>query len=385
MDFDLTEEQTLLRASIDRMFDAAYADAAQRKTWQAEPGGWNAEIWARYGELGLLGLGFAEADGGFGGGPVETMLVMEAIGRTLALEPYLATVVLGGGFLRFGGTAAQRAALVPRIADGTLRLAFAHTERQARYDLADVATSARRDGGGFVLDGAKSVVLHGDSAGMLVVSARLSGARRARDGIGLFLVPADAPGVSRQGYATQDGLRAAEVRLADVRLPADAAIGDPADGLALIERVVDGAIAAVAAEAVGAMQALQQMTVAYLKTRQQFGTTIGSFQALQHHAADMLVALEQARSMAMYAAMLAEAPDDSERRTAMAAVKVQINESARQIGEAAIQLHGGIAMTQEYQAGHYFRRLTMIGSLFGDTAHHLRALADAGGLGGAAG
>ena len=384
MDFDLSEEQGLLRDSVGRLIDDSYGDFDRRKAYAAEPHGFSAALWARYAELGLLGLPFAESDGGYGGGPVETMLVMEAIGRGLALEPYLATVVLGGGFLRLGGNAAQRAQLVPRIADGTLRLAFAHAERQARYDLADVTTTARREGDGFVLDGAKSLVLHGDFADLLVVSARLSGGRRDRGGLGLFLVAADAPGVVRRGYGTQDGQRAAEVTLEQVRVAPDAAIGVPGDGYALIERVVDGALAALCAEAVGAMQALHEMTVEYLKTRKQFGVPIGSFQALQHRAADMLVALEQARSMAMYAAMMADATDDAERHTAIAAAKVQVNDSARMIGQTAIQLHGGIAMTQEYKAGHYFRRLTMIESLFGDTEHHLRAVAEGGGLLGAA-
>jgi pimeloyl-CoA dehydrogenase small subunit len=380
MDFDLTEEQSLLRASVDRLIDDAYGDFEKRKAYQAEPSGWSAVLWSRYAELGLLGLPFAEEDGGHGGGPVETMLVMEAIGRALALEPYLATVVLGGSFVRFGGKPAQRARFVPRIANGSLRLAFAHVERQARYDLADVAASARREGSGFLLNGAKSVVLHGDSAEMLVVSARLAGGRRERRGIGVFLVDTTAPGVSRRGYRTQDGQRAAEVTLENVFVAADAVLGDPEDGLPLIERAVDLALAAVAAEAVGAMQALQQITIEYLKTRKQFGAPIGSFQALQHRAADMLVALEQARSMAMYAAMMAEEPEAAVRRTAIAAAKVQINESARMIGQTAIQLHGGIAMTQEYKAGHYFKRLTMIESLFGDTDHHLRKVADSGGL-----
>jgi pimeloyl-CoA dehydrogenase small subunit len=380
MDFDLTEEQRLLRDSVDRLIDDAYGDFEKRKAYAAEPHGFSAALWGRFAELGLLGLPFAEADGGYGGGPVETMLVMEAIGRGLALEPYLSTVVLGGGFIRLGGSDAQRRRLLPRIADGSLRLAFAHTERQARYDLFDVATMARAEGDGFVLEGAKSVVLHGDSADLLVVGARLSGTRRDRAGIGLFLVDAGAGGVVRRGYPTQDGQRAAEITLEHVRVPADAMLGAPGEGLALIERVTDGAIAALCAEAVGAMAALHALTVDYLKTRKQFGVPIGSFQALQHRAADMLVALEQARSMAMYAAMMADAPDAVERHIAMAAARVQIDDSARMVGQAAIQLHGGIGMTQEYKAGHYFKRLTMIGMTFGDTDHHLRAVADAGGL-----
>lgn len=385
MDFDLTEEQRLLRDSVDRLIDDAYGDFDKRRAYAAEPNGFSAALWTRFAELGLLGLPFAEADGGYGGGPVETMLVMEAIGRGLALEPYLSTVVLGGGFVRLGGNDAQRRRLLPRIADGSLRLAFAHTERQARYDLFDVATTARAEGGGFVLDGAKSVVLHGDSADLLVVGARLSGARRDRAGIGLFLVDAGAQGVTRRSYPTQDGQRAAEITLEHVRVPADAMLGAPGDGLALIGRVTDTAIAALCAEAVGAMAALHALTVDYLKTRKQFGVPIGSFQALQHRAADMLVALEQARSMAMYAAMMADAPDAAERHIAMAAARVQIDDSARMVGQAAIQLHGGIGMTQEYKAGHYFKRLTMISMMFGDTDHHLRAVAEAGGLAGDAG
>ena len=380
MDFDFSEEQSLLRDSVARLVEDAYGDFDKRRAYAKEPHGFSDALWTRYAELGLLGLPFAEADGGFGGGPVETMLVMEAIGRGLALEPYFSAIVLGGGFLRLGGSAAQRAALVPRIADGSLRLAFAHGERQARYDLADVATTARAEGDGFVLNGAKGLVLHGDSADRLVVSARLSGGRRDRAGIGVFLVDAEAPGVTRRGYGTQDGQRAAEVTLANVRVGADAMLGAPGAGHALIERVVDATLAALCAEAVGAMQTLHDMTVDYLKTRKQFGVSIGSFQALQHRAADMLVALEQARSMAMYAAMMAEAEDAAERHTAIAAAKVQVNESARFVGQTAIQLHGGIAMTQEYKAGHYFKRLTMIDQMFGDTDHHLRAVVDGGGL-----
>jgi pimeloyl-CoA dehydrogenase small subunit len=381
MDFDLTEEQRLLKESVDRVINDAYGDFEKRKEHQRGSRGFSDALWSTYAEVGLLGLPFEERHGGFGGGPVETMIVMEALGRGLAVEPYLATVVLGGGFLRHGGTEAQRERLIPKIADGSLTLAFAHLERQARYDLSDVATTARpTDGGGFVLDGLKGVVPHGDSAGLLVVSARTAGARREGEGISLFLVDPTAPGVARRGYPTQDGLRAAEITLDGVRVEADAVLGEMGRGLPLVERVVDLALAAVCAEAVGAMEALQQMTVDYLKTRQQFGVTIGSFQALQHRAADMLVAVEQARSMALYAAMMAEAPDAAERRTATAAAKAQINRSARQVGQEAIQLHGGIAMTMEYKAGHYFKRLTMIESFFGDTDHHLGVVADAGGL-----
>jgi pimeloyl-CoA dehydrogenase small subunit len=379
MDFELSDEQRLLRQSLERLLAERY-DFAARQRFTKEPAGFSEALWRQYAELGLLALPFAESDGGIGGGPVETMIVMEEFGRALALEPYLATVVLGGGFLRLGGSAALRAALVPQIAGGGLRLAFAHAERQARYHLSDVATVARRDGTGFVLDGAKSLVLHGDAADKLVVSARVSGAQRDRDGLALFLVDVAADGVARRGYPTIDGLRAAEVTLANVRVAADAAIGEPGDAFGLIERVVDGAIAALAAEAIGAMAAMHALTIDYLKTRRQFGVPIGNFQVLQHRAAEMLIALEEARSLALYATMMADEPDATERRKAMAAAKVQIGRSGRILGQGAIQLHGGIGMTMEHKLGHYFKRVTMIDTLFGDADHHLAALARMGGL-----
>jgi len=379
MDFELTEEQRLLRESVERLMADRYDFAVRKRAMQA-PGGFSAELWQQYAELGLLGLPFAESDGGLGGGPIETMIVMEAFGRALALEPYLATVVLGGGLLRLGGSAEMRQRLVPQVASGATKLAFAHAERQARYDLADVATTARKDGAGFVLDGAKSLVLHGDEADQLVVSARLSGAQRDRGGLALFLVDARADGVTRRGYPTVDGLRAAEVALSGVRVAADAAIGEPGEGFALIERMVEGAIAALAAEAVGAMAAMHETTVEYLKVRKQFGVPIGNFQVLQHRAADMLVALEEARSMALLATMMVDEPDAAERKKAIAAAKVQIGRSGRIVGQGAVQLHGGIGMTMENKVGHYFKRVTMIDTLFGDADHHLAALARMGGM-----
>ena len=379
MDFALTEEQELLRHSVQRLFADHYGFDA-RKRYAQEPGGYSRALWARYAELGLLGLPFAEEHGGSAGGPVETMIVMEEVGRALALEPYLSTVVLAGGLLRLGGGKALCADLVPKIAGGDLMLAFAHAERQSRYDLADVAASARREGAGYVLDGAKSLVLHGDSAGKFIVSARLSGGQRDRDGLALFVVDAVAKGVSTRGYGTVDGLRAAEVTLAGVRVDAGAAIGEPGKAYPLIERVVDTAIAALAAEAVGAMTAMQEQTVDYMKTRKQFGVTIGSFQALQHRAAEMLVALEQARSMAMLATMMAAEENVRERRQAISAAKVQIGRSARIVGHGAIQIHGGIGMTMEAKVGHYFKRVTTIDATFGDADYHLGLLAESGGL-----
>src|SRR5208282_5059715 len=275
---------------------------------------------------------------------------------------------------------AMRAELIPQIAGGDLILAFAHSERQSRYDLADIAARARRDGAGFVIDGAKSLVLHGDSAKKFVVSARLAGGQNDRDGVGLFLVDAAANGVSTRGYATVDGQRAAEVTLNGVRVDAGAAIGEPGAAFPLIQRIADLAIAALAAEAVGAMAAMHEATVDYMKTRKQFGVTIGSFQALQHRAADMLIAVEQARSMAMLATMMAAEDDVRERRQAVSAAKVQIGRSGRIVGQGAVQIHGGIGMTMETKVGHYFKRLTTIDTMFGDADYHLGIVAEGGGL-----
>jgi pimeloyl-CoA dehydrogenase small subunit len=375
MDFELSEEQLLLRQSVTRVLADHYG-FEKRTAFMREPEGWSRDNWRRYAELGLLGLAFAEEEGGSSGGPVETMIVMDAFGRALVVEPYFATVVLGGNLLRHGG----QSAFLPKIAAGEVLVGFAHAEPQARYDLADVATTARKDGSGYIIDGTKTLVLHGDSADQFVVSARLSGGRRDQSGLALFLVDGKTEGVSRRGYPTIDGQRAAEVTFANVRVGADAAIGEPGDTFPLIARVTDTAIAALAAEAVGCMAAMQELTVEYLKTRKQFGIPIGGFQVLQHKAADMLIALEQARSMAMLAAMMVDEPDAAERRKTMAAVKVQIGRSGRLIGKEAIQLHGGIGMTDEYKIGHYFKRVTVIDTLFGDADHHLAILAGSDGL-----
>ena len=328
-------------------------------------------------ELGLLGLPFAEDEGGFGGGSVDVGLVMEAFGRGLVLEPYFAAVVLCGALLRHGASAGERAELVDGVVAGTRTLAFAQAERQSRYSLNDVKTSAKREGDGFRITGSKSLVLHGDSADTLLVSARTSGGERDRDGISLFRVEANAPGVSRRGFPTQDGLRAAEVTFDG---SPGVLLGTEGGALPAIERAEDEAIAALCAEAVGLMQAMHDLTVDYLKTRKQFGRAIGENQALQHRAVDMYVSLEQARSMALFATMMAGSDDANERRRAIHAAKVQVGQSGRHIGQEAVQLHGGIGMTMEYSVGHYFKRMTMIERTFGDTQMHLSALARLGGL-----
>ena len=376
MDIDLSDEQRLLKDSVDRLIQDRYGFEA-RRGFRAEPDGWSRDIWRQFAELGVLGLPFAEEDGGFGGGAVETAIVLEAFGRALVVEPYFATVVLCGGLLRHAGSAGQRAALAPGIAAGERLLAYAQIERQSRYSLNDVLTRAEPDGAGWRVTGEKSLVLHGDSAGTLLVTARTAGAHRDRHGIGLFMVDAAAPGVTRRGYPTQDGQRAAEITFANA--PAEA-LGDVAEALPVLERVQDEAIAALCAEAVGVMQAMHAMTLDYMKTRKQFGRAIGENQALQHRAVDMYVSLEQARSMSLYATMMATEADAVERQRAMHAAKVQIGRSGRHIGQEAVQLHGGIGVTMEYAVGHHFKRMTMIERGYGDTDSHLAALARLGGL-----
>ena len=302
---------------------------------------------------------------------------MEAFGRGLVVEPYLACVVMSGALLRHLASPEQRARLVPEIAAGERVLAHAQVERQSRYSLNDVTTRAERDGAGWRLHGAKSLVLHGDTADTLLVTARTGGEHRDRHGIGLFLTAAEGEGVSRRGYPTQDGMRAAEIEFDGAGAEA---VGDPAEALPALERAQDEVLAALCSESVGVMQVMHDLTVEYLKTRKQFGRPIGDNQALQHRAVDMYVSLEQARSMSLFATMMVSETDAVERQRAMHAAKVQIGRSGRHIGQEAVQLHGGIGVTMEYAVGHYFKRMTMIERAFGDTELHLAALARLGGL-----
>ncbi len=376
MDFDLNDDQRLLKDSVDRLIADKYG-FDHRRGFMAEPGGWSRTMWAQFAELGLLGLPFSEELGGFGGGPVESMIVAEAFGRGLVVEPYLATVVLGGGLIRRAADPAMQAELLGQVAAGELLLAFAHVERQSRYELHNVSTIARQEGGRWRLEGEKGVVLHGDTANKLLVTARTAGGTRDRAGIGLFLVDVPSEGISVRGYPTQDGLHAAEVSLAGATgIP----LGDPANALPIVERVVDEALAFLAAEAVGIMESMHASTIDYMKQRKQFGRAIGDFQALQHRAVDMYVLLEQARSMALLATMMADEDDAVERHKAAAAAKVQIGRSGRKLGQEAIQLHGGIGVTMEYMVGHHFKRMSMIELMFGDADSHLEKLAEMGGV-----
>jgi pimeloyl-CoA dehydrogenase small subunit len=372
MNFEFSEEQSLFKNSLDRMMAETYSFEARQKALKAGAAG--VDGWAKLAELGVLGLAVEEDYGGFGGGPAETMIVMEAFGRYLVNEPYLTTAILAGTPLRRAGTEQQKQQLFSLVAEGSLKLAFAHAERQARYDLNYVSTKATRDGDSWIVEGSKEGVLYGDQAGLLIVSARTSGGVDDPHGVTLFLVDPGAPGVAIVGYDTHDGGRAADVTLNKVRVGHISVLGNIDQASPVILEASDRATAALCMEAVGAMAALHELTVDYLKVRKQFGVAIGSFQALQHRAVNMYIALEQARSMALYALLMAESDDAMERQKAISSAKVQINRSARFIGQQAIQLHGGIGMTTEYQAGHYFKRLTMIETQLGDTDYHASRL-----------
>jgi pimeloyl-CoA dehydrogenase small subunit len=376
MDFDYTEEQQLLKDAVDKYLAKNYSFEQRRQIIDSREG-MSATAWEGFASLGILGVPIPQEFGGFGGGGVDVMLVMESLGRALVVEPYLSTVILAGSTIALGGSDAQRRILLPRIADGSMKFAFAHTEPGTRWELDRVQTRARQEGGMWVIDGHKSVVVHGGVADLLIVSARTSGAPGSRSGITLFFVNPAEKGVMGREYPTYDGMRAAEVTFDNVAISPESVIGVLDNGYALLDAVVDRGIAAVCAEAVGCMSALHAATVEYLKTRQQFGVPIGRFQALQHRAVDMLIHCEQARSMAMLAAVKVDSPDAAERRRAVSAAKEFIGRAARFVGQQAIQLHGGMGMTDELNVGHYFKRLTAIDTTFGNGELHLDRFSEA--------
>src|SRR5258707_2282979 len=375
MEFNYSEEQLALQDSLQRFMSREY-DFEKRRAYAASPSGFWAEAWGQYAELGLLALPFPEELGGLGGNAVDSMRVMEQFGRGLLLEPYLSTVVTCGGLLRDAASAAMNQKLLPQIAAGTLKLSLAAYEAAGRYDLAFVGCTAQASGGTWRLSGRKSVVLDGASAETFLVSARSSGKVGERDGISLFLVPRDAKGLSIGAYPTQSGARAADLLLENVAVSADAMIGAPGRALPIIERAVDRAIAALCAEAVGIINALNQATLDYLKTRKQFGVAIGTFQALKHKMADMLIAAEQSRSMAIIAAVHADSEDAADRHRAVSAAKAYIGQAARLVGQHAVQMHGGLGVVDELIVSHYFKRLTLIHLTFGDSDHHLAGFSE---------
>ena len=370
MDFELTSDQKLLQDAVQRFIAEEYAfDSRQRILATAH--GFSDAIWKRLAEQGVLSVGLPEEHGGVGG-PVEIMVVMEQLGAGLVLEPFLSTVVLGAGLIARHGTPAQKSALLPRVIEGHSRIALAHYEPGARYALEQVNARARMVDGRFVLSGTKSVVLDAASADLLIVSAcdETSGA------LSLFLVDPRATGIKLNRYRTHDGRNAADIELAGVALGTEQLLGARGAALVALEEALDHAIAALCAEAVGIMEALNQATLDYLRTRVQFGQAIGRFQTLQHRMADMFMMAVQARSMSLLATGRCAASDARRRHRDICAAKAFVGKAARYIGQQAVQLHGGMGMSAELIVSHYFKRLTMINATFGDCDHHLGIISD---------
>lgn len=370
MDFNFTEEQDMVRDGLSRLVRESY-DIETRRGVVNSDSGWRPEIWSQLAELGILGMPFSEADGGFGGGAIDAMIVMEEFGKGLVVEPFVPTVVCAGGFFKHGGSDAQKAEHIGGIVSGERVYAFAYAEPQGRFDLADLQTTAKKDGSGYVLNGHKAVVIGAPWATHLVVTARTGGDRRDKSGISVFVIEKGADGVVTRDYPTVDGRRASEVYFENCAVPADALIGEEGSALPLIERVTDEAIAAQCAEACGAMKVAHAMTVEYSRQRKQFGVPIGKFQVLQHRMVDMFTEYEQSVSMT-YLATLKLDESERDRKLAVSAAKVRVGQAAHHIGRDAIQIHGGMGMTDELAVGHYFKRLTIFDSEFGNIDHHMK-------------
>jgi hypothetical protein len=362
MNFDLSEEQTMIQDSIARFVQDNYA-LEKRNATVAQAHGFSDQHWQQFAELGWLSIPFAEEFGGFGGGPVDTMVIMQELGRGIVAEPFLPTVLLFGGLLEAGASDELKNDLIPQIIAGELQGAFAYLERQSRYEITDIKTRARQDGVNWVLNGEKTVVLNGGAAQKLVVAARTSGEQSDRAGITLFLVDAFADGLESISYRMTDGREAANIHFSNVT--AEAVLGSTGKGYGLMAPVVDKAILAIAADALGAMESLNAQTLEYLKTRKQFGTHIGSFQALQHRMVDMFAACEKTKSL-LYRSVCAMDAGDEDVQRSLLALKVMVGRAGRQIGGEGIQMHGGMGMTDELSVGFYVKRLMIANTLFGD-------------------
>ena len=374
MNFELSDEQQLLGDSLRKYLANDYSFDARSKIVASAPG-WSEKAWAGLAEMGILGLPFPEVHGGFGGNAVDVMLVMEALGEALVVEPYLTNVGIAGQLVHRAGSEAQQKQILPALIQGQQRLAFAHTEAGARYELRHVGARAKKSGDGWVLEGDKRAVLHAGAAQTLVVSARTSGADADAGGISLFLVDRAARGVTVKEYRTIDEQRAADVYLSDVAVGRDALLGREGQALPVIEAIADYATALLCAEAVGCIRYANDTTLEYLKTRRQFGVPIGTFQALQHRMVDMVISYEQARSMACLACVKVDTADPAERRRVISAAKIKVADACRHVSQEAVQMHGGMGMTDELKVSHTFRRLTVIAQAFGDAEHHLERFA----------
>ena len=370
MNFELSEEQRMIQQSVERFVEDNY-DLNSRVALSSSSPGFSTEHWHSMAELGWLGLPFEEEDGGFGGNQIDVLVVMEQFGRGLVVEPYLASIVMGGGALKRGGTNTLKSEILPQVIQGNLQLAFAYAEEQSRFDLDDVMTSARKEGEIFILNGQKSMVQNAETADKIVVSARTSGGQVSPQGITLFLIDADAEGLSQDNFPTVDGLRASEITLENVSVGPDRILGEVDQGFSILQSVANDAMLALSAEAVGAMEVLYKDTVDYTQQREQFDHPLSEFQVLQHRMVDMFMEYEQCKSL-LYRATMETIQDPESAQRSIHALMHLIGKSGMFIGENAVQLHGGMGMTEELRIGHYFKRLLVIDAAFGNADYHLQ-------------
>lgn len=369
MNFELSEEQKMIQQSVERFVQENY-DLTNRVKISSEDPGYSKEYWGSMADLGWLGLAFDEEDGGFGGNQIDTLVLMEQFGKGLVLEPFLANIVLGGGIIKRAASSAIKESIIPSLMEGKLQITLAYAEEQSRFDIEDVATAAREEDGGFVINGKKSMVLNAESADKIIVVTRTSGSQVDENGISLFIVDASSEGVEKQNFPTVDGLRASEITFEDVKVTSEALVGEKDKGFTILQAVVNDAILALSAEAVGAMEVLYKDTVEYTQQREQFDHALSDFQVLQHRMVDMFMEYEQCKSL-LFRATLETVEDPHLAQRTIHALKHLIGKSGIFVGESAVQLHGGMGVTEELRIGHFFKRLLVIDSQFGNADFHL--------------
>ena len=369
MNFELSEEQKMIQQSVERFVQENY-DLTNRVKISSEDPGYSKEYWGSMADLGWLGLAFDEEDGGFGGNQIDTLVLMEQFGKGLVLEPFLANIVLGGGIIKRAASSVIKESIIPSLMEGKLQITLAYAEEQSRFDIEDVATAAREEDGGFVINGKKSMVLNAESADKIIVVTRTSGSQVDENGISLFIVDASSEGVEKQNFPTVDGLRASEITFEDVKVTSEALVGEKDKGFTILQAVVNDAILALSAEAVGAMEVLYKDTVEYTQQREQFDHALSDFQVLQHRMVDMFMEYEQCKSL-LFRATLETVEDPDHAQRTVHALKHLIGKSGIFVGESAVQLHGGMGVTEELRIGHFFKRLLVIDSQFGNADFHL--------------
>ena len=370
MDFTFNEEQSLIQDQVDQFVQKEY-DWETRQSLSNSELGFGEDNWKKFAELGWLGISVSEDSGGFGGSAIESMLIMEAFGKGLVVEPFLETVIMAGGLIDDHGSDQQKSSFLEPTIAGEMHLALAYAEPQSRFNLSDVVTEAKADGDNFIINGYKSVVMNGPSADQIIVSARTSGTQLDENGISLFIIDANASGLDKTNYKTVDGRRASDLTFENVSVSKENLIGDQDKGFEILDSAIDKAILAISAEAVGAMEVLYKTTVEYTKTREQFGTAIGKFQVLQHRMVDMFMEYEQCKSL-LYMATMKHEEKAEDAKKAISGLKYQVGKAGKFIGQQAVQLHGGMGVTDELNVGHYFKRLTTVGTIFGNTDYHLK-------------